>query len=280
MKAPPAAKKAKSDINHFDEQRQKIEAVLREIASRIASLAKQNAHYHMERALFNATSELQFYGDVTIEQSPSDAIAAAVEASSKHFAEDQHIVIFVDGSLVWKPNGTSGSIAHLGAAVVHKSLDGSQGWEERRYFAISKERNSHKAELFAIAQGAAVAIELIKRLKRQNSRCSGKKATSYRVTIFSDCQSALGQMKHLWEKNSDVKAQLCSDPNICKLIMRSQSLHQIGVHLELCWVPGHLGVEGNVRADEAAQQAAKTQGIAVPADKGPQWIELEDSSKE
>lgn len=267
-------------MNHFDEQRQKIEAVLREIANQIASLAKQKAHYSMERVLFDAISELQFYGNVTAEQSPSDAIAAAAEASSKHFADDQHIVIFVDGSLVWKPNGTSGSIAHLGAAVVYKSLDGSQGWEKRRYFAISKERNSHKAELFAIAQGAAVAIELINRLRRRNSNCSEKMATSYRVTIFSDCRSALGQVKHLREISSGAKAQLCSDPNICKLIMRSQRLHQIGVHLELCWVPGHFGVEGNVHADEAAQQAAKIQGIAVPVDGGPHWIELEAPSEE
>lgn len=234
----------------------------------------------METALLNATSELQFYGDVTIEQSPSDAIAAAAEASSKPFADDQHIVIFVDGSLVWKPNGTSDSIARLGAAVVHRSLDGSQGWEVRRYSAISKERSSHKAELFALAQGAAVAIELITRLRRRNSRCPEKMATSYRVAIYSDHQSALKQAKNLREKNSSDKAQVCSDSNICKLILRSQRLHQIGVHLELCWVPGHLGVEGNVQADEAAQQAAKLQGITVPVDEEPKWIELDVPSEE
>lgn len=87
-------------MNHFDEQRKKIEEVLREIACQIAALVKQNAHYRMERALSNATSGLQFYGDVTIEQSPGDAIAAAVEASSKHFADDRHIIIFTDGSLI------------------------------------------------------------------------------------------------------------------------------------------------------------------------------------
>ncbi|KAL7969080.1 hypothetical protein HDV63DRAFT_410941 [Trichoderma sp. SZMC 28014] len=199
---------------------------------------------------------LQFYGDVTIEQSPGDAIAAA------------------------KPNGTSDPIARLGAAVVNKSLDGSQGWEVRRYSAISKERNSHKAETFAIAQSAAVAIELIMHLRHQIGDKPDNMATNDRVTIFSDCRSALEQVNHLREKDSGVKAKACSDPNICKLIMGSQRLHQMEVDLELCWVPGHVGVEGNVRAHKAAQQAARTQDITVQVDEGPQWIELEVSSEE
>lgn len=283
MKASPAAKKAGSDIIHFDKERKKIEAVLRKIAYQIATLASQKANYRMERALLNATEELQFFGDITIEQSPSDAIAAAVKASSKSFAEDQHIVIFVDGSLVWKPNDKSDSIAHLGAAVVYKSPEGSQDWQVRRYCALSKERNPENAEVFAIAQGAAVAIELIKRQRRQrrqNGSGSGKKASNYRVTVFTDCRSALERIKKLRGKKPAVKTQMCSDPNICKLIMRSQRLHQIGVHLELCWVPGHFGVEGNVRADKAAQLARKTQGITVPVDGRPQWIELEVPSDE
>lgn len=279
MKTSPVKNKARSNISHFDDQHKKIEAVLREIARQIATITKQKANYQMERALLNATSELQFCGDIISEQSKDDAIAAAMEASSKSFADDQHIVIFVDGSLVWKPNGKSGSIAHLGAAVVYKSFGGSQGWEERRYSALSKERNSQKAELFAIAQGAAVAIELIMRLRRQNGCGPGRMAADYRVTIFTDYRNALGKVDKLRRKKPAVNTQVCSDPDICKLILRSQHLHHIGVHLELCWVPGHLGVEGNVRADEAAQLAAKTQGITVPVE-GRRWIELEAATNE
>lgn len=279
MKTSPAANKARSDISHFDEQHKRIEAVLREIACQVTTLINQKANYQMERALSNAASELQFCGDVTIEQSPSDAMAAAVEASSKPF-DGQHIAIFVDGSLVWKPNGRANSIAHLGAAVVYKSPEGSQGWEERYYFAMSKERNPQKAESFAIAQGAAVAIELIKRLRRQNISCPGKPANSYSVTIFSDCLSALGRVKYHREKKLVVKTHQFSDPDICKLIMRSQHLQQMGIHLRLCWVPGHLGIKGNTRAHEAAKLAAKTQGVTALVDEGSRWIELEVPSDE
>ncbi|UKZ65174.1 uncharacterized protein TrAtP1_006369 [Trichoderma atroviride] len=168
VKTSPAAKKTRSDPSHFDEQHKQIEALLRKIAHQIASMINQTASYRMHRALLNATSGLQFCGDITTEQSPSDAYAAAVEASSKPFADDQHIVIFVDGSLIWKPNDKSGSIAHLGAAVVYKTPQGSQDWQVRRYFALSKERNAEIAEIFAIAQGTAVAIELIMHLRNQN----------------------------------------------------------------------------------------------------------------
>lgn len=277
VKTSPAAKKAGSDTSHFDKERKKIEAVLRKVAHQIATFASQKANYQMERALLNATEEMQFYGDIIVEQSKSDAIAMAVEASSKTFADNQHIVIFVDGSLVDKAKDKSGSIAHLGAAVVHLSFEGSQSWPERRYFALSKKRNPENAEVFAIAQGTAVAIELIKRLRRQrrqNGNGSGEMAANYRVTIFTDCRQALERIKTLRGKNSAVKAQMCSDPSICKLIMRSQRLHQIGVHLELCWVPGHLGVEGNDRADKAAYLAAKSQGITAPVDEGSRWVEL------
>ncbi|EHK40288.1 hypothetical protein TRIATDRAFT_302686 [Trichoderma atroviride IMI 206040] len=101
-----------------------------------------------------------------------------------------------------------------------------------------------------------------------------------RVTIYSDCRGALEQVKSFWEKKPVGKTRVCSDPNICKLIMRSQCLQQMGVHLELCWVPGHSGVEGNDIADKGAYMAAKSQGITVPLDEGSRWIELEVPSDE
>lgn len=280
MKTSPAANKARSDITHLDEQHKKIEAVLREIARQIAALINQKANYRMDRNLLEATAGLRFCGDIIIEQF-KNAIAAAVEASSKPFADGQQIVIFVDGSLVQKPNNGSDSVAHLGAAVVYKSPEGSQDWEERRYFAISKERNAEIAEIFAISQGLAVAAELIKRLRRQNGRAPEKMAAKYKVTIFTDCQRALEQFKSLRKKSvgrTVVKTQICGNPNICKLITRSQYLRRIGVDLELCWVPGHSKVEGNDRAHQAAKLAAKVQGITSSVDEGPRWIELKVSN--
>ncbi|KAK1254904.1 hypothetical protein MKX08_008899 [Trichoderma sp. CBMAI-0020] len=274
VKTSPAAKKTRSDLSHFDKQHKKIEAVLREIAHRITSMITQTANYRTQRALLNATSGLQFCGDITTEQSLSDAITAAAEASSKPFADDQHISIFVDGSLVYKPNDKSDSIARLGAAVVYKSPEGSQDWEDRRYFARSKERNPEIAEIFAITQAVAVAIEHVIYLKHRNGSDAEKTAANYRVTVYSDCRRALERVKNFWEKKPVAKTRVCSDPTICKLILRSQRLREMGVPLRLCWVPGHSGVKGNVIADKAANSAAKIQGITAPVDEGSWWIEL------
>jgi ribonuclease HI len=279
VKASPTGNKVRPEISRFDEQHKKIDEVLRAITCQITTMINQKANYRMERALWNATSELQFCGDVTIEESPGDAIATVTDISSKSSTDSQHIVIFVDGSLAHKSDDTPDSIAHLGAAVVYKFSEDGQDWQKRQYFTTSNKRDSVLAELFAIAQGLAVATELIMRLRRQNGCEAGGMATNYRVTIFSDCQSALWQVKNL-RKKPVAKSQMCSDPIISKIITRSQRLRQVGVHLELRWVPGHSKVEGNVVADRAAYLAAKTPDTNVSIDEGLRLIESETTGNE
>lgn len=247
----------------------------------------QKANYRIERLLLDATSELRFSGDVIIGESKSDAIAMAKEMSSESNANCQHMVFFVDGSRVLKPknksqssitHGESELVAHLGAAVVYKSFQSSQGWQER-HFALPNEQCSTLAELFAIAHGLAVATEEVMILRSQDNIGPGRMATGHSVVIFSDSTSALEQVRKLREKEAVTNAQVISDPIIRKLVTRSQYLHRIGVRVELRWVPGHSGVEGNLRADAAALQAAKAQDMSVHIDEGLRLIELEAISK-
>ncbi|KAL7926875.1 hypothetical protein ACQKWADRAFT_278862 [Trichoderma austrokoningii] len=275
VKTPPAQKKAKSDISRCNEGHEKIKAGLHPIARQITTMTNEKANSRMERALLKATSELQFYGDVIIKESKKNAITTANETSSKSFADDQHMVIFADGSLVWKPQGKSVSIAHLGAAVVYKRLKGGQEWQVRSFLAVSNKRNSVLAELIAIAQSLAVATELVMHLRLQNGSGAGGKAAKYRVTIFSDCQSALGLVNNLRGKKPIDNKQVCNDPFKRKIITRSQQLRRLGIRPELRWVPGHAKVDGHNRADRAAYLAANSQGITVPLDEGLRLIELE-----
>ncbi|KAL6904562.1 hypothetical protein GGI43DRAFT_283029 [Trichoderma evansii] len=283
VKTPPVKNKAQPKAT------KKAKAIVREVARQIA-LAKANreANDSRENALLKDLSKLQFCGDIIVELSPSDAIATAMEMSSGSFADRQHMVFFVDGSRVWKPKDRSQSsitgnkselIAHLGAAVVYKSFEGGEGWQER-YFALPNEQSSTLAELFAIAQGLAVATEEIMVLRSQDGVNHGRMTTNYRVIIFSDSQSALAQVKKLREEGVVANSQMFKDPIIRKIMTRSQYLHRIGVHHELRWVVGHSKkVIGHIRADAAAQQAAKTQDISVRIDEGLRLIELEAASK-
>lgn len=285
-KISPTKTNARSDLSHLYERYKKIETVIREIECQIATVRNQNANYRIERLLLDATSELHFSGEVIIE-SKGDAIATAKEISSESNANCQRMVFFVDGSRVLKPknnsqpsidHGESEMVAHLGAAVVYKSFQSAQGWQER-HFALPNKQCSTLAELFAIAHGLAVATEEVMVLRSQDSIVPRRMTTGHSVVIFSDSTRALEQVKKLREKEAVTNAQVISDPIIRKLITRSQYLRRIGVRLELCWVPGHSGVEGNLRADAAALKAAKAQDISVHIDEGLILIELEAISK-
>jgi len=69
-----------------------------------------------------------------------------------------------------------------------------------------------------------------------------------RVTIFSDAKSEL-QAIH------NTKTGGSSSGCFARGIAHSQKLKSLGVTTELRWVPGHVDVEGNERADRVAKLA-------------------------
>lgn len=286
MTTPPAKNKEEP------KQRKKAEAIVSEIACEIA-LAKaarkaaRQANKRREKALWKATSDLQFCGDIIIEQSREDAIATAKEVSSKSNANGHHMAFFVDGSMFMEPkkkskssiSGSKSSLVTLcGAAVIYKSSEDSQDWHER-HISLLHERNSDQAELSAVAEGLADATTKMMHFKSKNRVEFEKIASNYKVIIFTDSQRALTMVDKLRGEKFVAEDQVRSHPIIRKIITRSQYLHRIGIHLELRWVPGHSGVEGNDRADAAAQRAAKAQDISICIDEGLRLIEVEAASK-
>ena len=51
-----------------------------------------------------------------------------------------------------------------------------------------------------------------------------------------------------------------------KIIHKLHDLKLIGKGVELCWVPIHVGIVGNERADKLASDAAKQQESLIPID--------------
>ena len=72
-------------------------------------------------------------------------------------------------------------------------------------------------------------------------------------TIFTDSRSVLSALR-------------CSSPSVSPLVLSALEwlylLENRGYHIGFCWVPGHVGVAGNERADELAREAAAR--VAVP----------------
>ncbi|KAM0259970.1 hypothetical protein ACHAQJ_003063 [Trichoderma viride] len=284
-KSPSVKDKVGSTQNSSDKLCKKEKAIVLEVACQIAALKKGNrkANRRREIVLLDATPERQFCSEIIIDLEETDATDTAIEIS-KLDANHQHRVFFVDGSRITKPTKKSGSsapggnsVTHRSAAVVYKSSNSDQSWEERR-FALPSGPCSTLAEVAAIAEGLAEATTVMMILRSQSSTDLGKMAPNYKVTIFTDSTAALTKIKKLRKENAITNAQLRNDPIVCKLITRSQHLRRIGVQLELRWVPSRSKVEGHTRADKVAKYAAKNPDIGVRLDEGLRLIEMEAAS--
>lgn len=115
-------------------------------------------------------------------------------------------------------------------------------------FPCPRESDAFTAEMAAIAEGLAVAL----------SQTLTDPAKIHRVVIFSDCREALSRVNEVRQRRFSEELLLSEANSVLrKLITRSQYFRRIGISIELRWVPAHLGVEGNIRADRAARSAAE-----------------------
>lgn len=78
-----------------------------------------------------------------------------------------------------------------------------------------------------------------------------------RVVILTDCQAALFELQRL-QHVSYTEKQLQGNSIARRIITRSQYLQRLGVQLEIRWVPGHAGVQGNHYANTAARAMARS----------------------
>ncbi|KAL6876737.1 hypothetical protein J3F83DRAFT_726909 [Trichoderma novae-zelandiae] len=211
------------------------------------------------------TSELGFCGKVFIPPKHT-ALARATNIFEEN-TDQHHFVFFVDGSLITKIDAESGSVVTCsGAAVVYKPRGGDQPWVEQ-YFAPPKcERGSDRIEVIAILDGLKFAAVETDQFRRCDPGDSDDMPAKLKVTIFSDCTSAL-QLLHKLQSKTIAKSPLLDDPVIRELIAVSQYLRRNGIELELRWVPGHSLNEGNTLANGAAQYAARNPEIGAILEK-------------
>ena len=70
-----------------------------------------------------------------------------------------------------------------------------------------------------------------------------------KLHIFSDSQSAIGQLTLGWESSSHKST-------IKEVNADLQKLKQSGIEVEISWTPGHSDIQGNEYADQMAKEAA------------------------
>ena len=150
--------------------------------------------------------------------------------SSKEIAEFEAempyngLVLWTDGSKI--DSGTSG------AGIVWKS---SQKWLKKS-IALGHLKETFDAELFGILEALKIAV---KEKKRESFTT---------LTIFSDSETAIKRIQN---------DELGPGQAIAKeIIQLAQKFINEGISVFIRWVPGHMNIEGNEKADYSAKKAA------------------------
>ena len=134
--------------------------------------------------------------------------------------------LFTDGSKL--------STKDTGYGVVYEVGNGWRGYGQY----LGKEASVYQAEALAITAACGLIQNLLDTPEAPRA-----------VSIYSDSQAVLRALSGNWVKS--------------RVILEcSRALSEIGrcISVQLCWIKGHSGVEGNERADAAAREAAASQG--------------------
>ncbi|KAL2797635.1 hypothetical protein BJX66DRAFT_87987 [Aspergillus keveii] len=124
-------------------------------------------------------------------------------------------------------------------------------------FTLSPTCSSNTGELFAIMAAVGIAADL-------GQKRSHDSDTPRRIIIFSDCAPSLNAIRRDHAIPRSVKKCANGGGLMVKLAEKSLEISRSGVQLELRWVPGHSGNQGNQRAHILARRAAKARYKKAP----------------
>ena len=185
--------------------------------------------------------------NIHISQEPKEV--AAQKHNTKHHAthlDAKHICFYTDGSLLEGKSGTG----------VHASRAGQTVHESKYY--LGTETEVFDAELYGIMKAAEVAVKI------------SKDEPTTDVWIFCDNQAAVRRMED--------KRPIPGQEYILKTHSNAETLAQHNIRTHIHWVPGHVNVKGNERADILAK--AGTEEKRIPRDATTSITYLKRKNKE
>ena len=149
--------------------------------------------------------------------------AAKVHQQRLHQIPTQDLIIYTDGS---------GHNKNIGAAIYSPTIDIIKG----EYIGTENTHNVYAAELTAIQMAIILFEEKIEKYTN--------------IHIFTDNQSAIQAVESPKRQSGQYIIK-----EILDIIDRIQEIKPSStIHIE--WVPGHMNIKGNERADQAAKAAA------------------------
>ncbi|KAK6216007.1 hypothetical protein LQW54_003982 [Pestalotiopsis sp. IQ-011] len=198
-----------------------------------------------------------------IVQHPTDAAFFAAGITNPNWMQDKpRIVFYTDGAAT--KHDTRPSLT-AGAAITDKKI--SQGnasdWADSSCGIVGTTR-SDPSELYAVGlalETAANELEATHKSSREAEE-QGDQA-SLRLLFITDSQAAMQDVHNYIYRGKIPKKR--SRDDFLPLMRPIIRLMDFNVTFEFHWVPGHKGIEGNVRADALAGLASKLTLSRLPS---------------
>ena len=178
----------------------------------------------------------QFAGKVFINEK-GPALLHANNACVKY--NPRKLVIFTDAS-------TGSSNSHSGVGIAILEADKPRRWQER-YYALPEYSRAGDAETIGVCEAVVLANRIVAaRVKEDREKSALNPAQ--KVVVYTDSQEALD----FAQKGRPLTYQRVVE--LANLRALVAEMVQGGIAVEMRWVPGHSGVEGNVLADALAKR--------------------------
>ncbi|KAL2069849.1 hypothetical protein VTL71DRAFT_14528 [Oculimacula yallundae] len=133
-----------------------------------------------------------------------------------------------------------------GIGVVYSSAESS--WTELSY-RLCGSLDINVLEVYAISKALEIAWKEARDLEIEQRPS--------KVCIYSDSPTALDYFKGFQHSPSKLKGFPDGERLLGPSIMATHDLVALGIVVELLYVPGHSGVEGNSKADRAARKGTR-----------------------
>ena len=181
-----------------------------------------------------------------------DPRGTALQVATSEYTKDRdnRLVFWSDASI---RNGADTGYG-AGISVVWRGKLASHGWQNKTYI-LHGYFNTNEAEFFGIAEAMKIAAAMVK----SSDPVEGYSRAT-KVVIYSDNQGCLRWVKDFETVGPVRQYSITRQRELAILKKRAKALVDMGVDLELRWVPGHSGVQGNTMADTLAGRASRFGG--------------------
>lgn len=159
------------------------------------------------------------------------------------------LVFWTDGSIT--ESRVDRQEYRSGIGIVWKTNHAVEIWEERSYSLLGR-YCSNNVELLAVSEALKIAVQLCRAADTRSTLPGGQRVSC--ITVYTDSRYVIQVLN-----NSPLSSSWghVSSMDMAKLKECAYKLKDMGIDVEVRWVKGHAGVEGNVRADYVAHRAAR-----------------------